>query len=391
MRLIFATEARFVKDAEGKIYGNAAFDEKLWERYLNVFTEVFVVARVLFVHNYTGNLKYISLNKNVKVVELPYFIGLKEFILKFFQTRNLIKQLVIDNMEARFICRVPGNIGSIVASELNKVKKAYAIEVVGDPWDVFAPGSIRHIFLPFIRIASMLKLKQVVKNATAVLYVTNYTLQKRYPARKAKFTTFASNVQLDKSNLSKYPKTLQIKKFYQIISIGSLDQMYKSPDVVLKAIRKLNDEGINCSLTWLGGGKFQKPMELMAIELGIGKFVNFKGNVDKNEVQFGLSNSDLFVLASKTEGLPRVVIEAMAEGLPCIATRVGGIPELLDEEVLVTKNSVDELSKKIKKILTDQDFYNKQAMRNLDEAKDYTEDILSERRNSFYKYIVDNL
>ena len=98
MRLIFATEARFVKDAEGKIYGNAAFDEKLWERYLNVFTEVFVVARVLFVHNYTGNLKYISLNKNVKVVELPYFIGLKEFILKFFQTRNLIKQLVIDNI-----------------------------------------------------------------------------------------------------------------------------------------------------------------------------------------------------------------------------------------------------------------------------------------------------
>ena len=56
MRLIFATEARFVKYAEGKIYGNAAFDEKLWERYLNVFTEVFVVARVLFVHNYTGNL-----------------------------------------------------------------------------------------------------------------------------------------------------------------------------------------------------------------------------------------------------------------------------------------------------------------------------------------------
>ena len=390
-KLVFVTEARFIKDLDGNIYGNAAFGQDLWDRYLSYFSEILIVSRVLTVDKYQGELRKLSLRNNVTFVALPYYIGSTEYFLKQFKIRRIIKKLVNDNLESRFICRVPGNIGNMLISELNKVQKSYAVEVVGDPWDVFAPGGVKHLLRPFIRIASTLNLKKNVKNAYAVLYVTKQTLQKRYPTQKAKFSNYASDIILYDKNIIRTAKSIEKKISYQIISIGSLDQMYKSPDVVLKAIRKLNDEGINCSLTWLGGGKFQKPMELMAKELGIGKFVNFKGNVDKNEVQFELSNSDLFVLASKTEGLPRVVIEAMAAGLPCIATRVGGIPELLDEEVLVTKNSVDELSKKIKKILTDQDFYNKQAMRNLDEAKDYTEDILSERRNSFYKYIVDNL
>lgn len=391
MKLVFATEARFTKDVEGNIYGNAAFGQDLWDRYLCAFSEILIVARVLTVDKYKGDLQFISLSNNVKFADLPYFVGSTEFFLKQCIIRTIIKKLVNDNKESCFICRVPGLIGSLVISELNKVQKPYAVEVVGDPWEVFAPGGVRHMFRPFIRLASTFKLKQNVKNADAALYVTKRTLQKKYPSRKAKFTTFASDVKLNETIFTNKPKILRNKVSYQIISIGSLEQMYKSPDVVLKAIKQLNDKGISCSLTWLGGGAFQKPMELMAQKLGIDDVVNFKGDVDMNEVQMELLNSDLFVLASKTEGLPRVIIEAMAAGLPCVATRVGGIPELLDEEVLVKKNSVDELFKKIKKILTDQDFYNKQAKRNFDEAKNFTGDILSKRRNSFYKYIVNNL
>lgn len=391
MKLIFATEARFVKDAEGNFYGFAAFDQDLWDRYLNVFSEIMVVARVLTVGNYTGEFQCISLNDHIKFVELPYVIGPKEYLLKRKQLRKIIKQLVNENKESRFICRIPGSIGSMVISELNKIKKPYAVEVVGDPWDVFAPGGVRHLFRPLIRIGSTLNLKRNVKNATAVLYVTKNTLQKRYPARKAKFSTFASNVKLEETNVVKVPKSLEKKDTYQIISIGSLSQMYKSPDLVLKTIKKLNDEGITCFLTWLGGGSFQSPMQLFANELGIAHLVSFKGDVDKEEVRTYLLNSDLFVLASKTEGLPRVIIEAMAVGLPCIGTRVGGIPELLDEEVLVAKNNMEELVTKMKEILTDKDFYNQQAKRNLKESENYTEVILSERRNQYYNYILNHL
>lgn len=391
MRLIFITEARFIKDAKGNIYGDASYNQDLWERYLNAFTEIFVVARVITVDDYTGDLRCISSMRRVTFVELPYFIGLKQYFLAKRHLQKKIGQLVNELKEAYFICRIPGTIGSLVIAELNKLHKPFAVEVVGDPWDVFAPGGVSHFLRRFIRIKTTLELKHNVKNANAVLYVTKNTLQKRYPATNAKFSTFASNVKLEEENVSKSPKFFEKKDIHHIISVGSLAQMYKSPDVVLKAVKQLHNEGISCFLTWLGGGTFLEPMKSLAGELKIAHLVNFKGDVNKGEVQKVLSKSDLFVLASKTEGLPRAVIEAMAAGLPCIGSKVGGIPELLDEKVLVPKGDVEKLAEKIKELLTNEDFYNQQAARNLEEAKNYTETILSERRNQFYNYIVNNL
>ena len=74
----------------------------------------------------------------------------------------------------------------------------------------------------------------------------------------------------------------------------------------------------------------------------------------------------------------------MAHGLPCIGSRVGGIPELLDESVLVKKNSPKQLANLIEKMINDLDFTNNQSINNLFKAQAYREDILSEQRNSFF-------
>jgi glycosyltransferase involved in cell wall biosynthesis len=77
----------------------------------------------------------------------------------------------------------------------------------------------------------------------------------------------------------------------------------------------------------------------------------------------------------------------MAEGLPCIASNVGGIPELLPEDVLVPVNNVDALAAMMEKFFNDADFYNSKANQNLEEAKKYKKSILDAKRLSFFNHL----
>ena len=158
---------------------------------------------------------------------------------------------------------------------------------------------------------------------------------KKIPALNAYFITGASNVMLKENELLDKPKLKREKEPYQIISIGTLDQMYKAPDIVLKAIKQLRDKGMDCRLTWLGGGKYLNEMKLLSKSLKIEDVTEFKGNVSKQEVNYYLEKSDLFVLASRQEGT-QSSSGSNGKGLPCIGTNVGGIP-ILDKDVIIKK------------------------------------------------------
>lgn len=391
MRLIFFTEARFIRNSLGVVFSlDTVFSNELWKRYLLVFDTILVVARVKSIENFQGKQEFIASSERVEFLDLPYYIGPLDFLRNMHTIKKIINSR-ITLLDSVILLRVPSTIALLSKKYLSKNKKTYGLEVVGDPWDVFAPGVINHPFRSFIRIFSYLSLKRIVQESSAVLYVTKISLQRRYPVKQGVFVTNASNVKINISNYAEQPKHWQNKHPWKLISIGSLAQMYKGPDTVLKAIKLLETLDINCELTWLGDGKFKNDMILLSNSLKIRNKINFLGNVDANQVRDNLINSDLFVLASKTEGLPRAVIEAMATGLPCIGTNVGGIPELLDKAVLVPKGCEKSLAQKIEEVLLNPTFYNQQAARNLNEARNYSEDILSQRRNLFYKYILENL
>lgn len=385
--LFFATEARFVK-VKDKVYTLGGFSYPSWERYLKVFDEICVIARVLKDDTASFREDCVANGDRVTFAEVPYYIGPKQYLKK----RRLIKKAINSFVEndGVFLCRIPGKIGSLVVRALRKKKFKFACEIVGDPWDVFAPGGLKTFGRPILRIISTLGLKRIARESSASLYVTEKTLQKRYPSNSNAFQTSASNVSLPKDVFSNFPHQINKKKSYTIVSIGSLEQMYKSPDILLKAIKNVRDQGINVNLIWVGGGKFIQEMKELSNNLQIQQFVSFIGGVSREKVMEYLNNADLFVLASRTEGLPRAVVEAMACGLPCIGTRVGGIPELLDEQVLVQKNNINELSEKIIKILTDEAFYNSQAIRNLEKAQSFSENVLASKREEFYRYLMEN-
>jgi glycosyltransferase involved in cell wall biosynthesis len=391
--LVFVTEARFIKDSKGNIYGDTSFSISLWSRYLEAFDFVFVIARVKTDVDFEGNPIYLSNSENVLFVEVPHYIGPLEYLKKRSEINKVITRNVHQLSNCKFICRIPGQISNLVINALKNLNKKYAVEVVGDPDDVFAPGAIKHPLRRYFRNKMVKSIKDNIQNASAVLYVTRKTLQNKYPVKTGTYSTYASNVKLEISKTVVSPKEWHSKSVLDIVSIGSLEQMYKAPDVVLEAIRIINkkDRKIKANLLWMGDGKFKNAMIALAKKKGIENNVLFIGNVNKEQVIEYLSNADLFVLASKTEGFPRAIIEAMSVGIPVVGTRVGGIPELIEDIVLIYKNDAIFLAKKIIELAINKDFYNQQAARNLEESKKYQEKFLTPRRLEFYNYIKNNL
>ena len=97
-----------------------------------------------------------------------------------------------------------------------------------------------------------------------------------------------------------------------------------------------------------------------------------------------LSSADLFVLPTKAEGLPRVIIEAMAKGLPCISTNVSGNPELLGARWLIGYDDVLALTERIKELCSNAELYEATSTENFNNSCGYEASILEKRRDAFY-------
>lgn len=103
---------------------------------------------------------------------------------------------------------------------------------------------------------------------------------------------------------------------------------------------------LNVSLSIIGTGPYEDSLKTLTAELGLEDRVSFAGFIDSDSLPEHYRDADLFVLPSQTESFGLVFAEAMASGLPIIATRVGGIPELIrsgTEGILVNPASAGEI------------------------------------------------
>lgn len=140
-----------------------------------------------------------------------------------------------------------------------------------------------------------------------------------------------------------------------IICVGRLSPE-KGQAGFLRAFAKLRSSHPELALRLVGDGPERAGLEALAQELGVSDAVTFAGRLPENETLAEIARADLLVLPSFMEGLPIVLMEAMAVGVPVIASRVAGIPELVEDGVtglLFTPSNWDELASRIDRLLGD--------------------------------------
>ena len=113
----------------------------------------------------------------------------------------------------------------------------------------------------------------------------------------------------------------------RLIMVAALTEK-KGPADLLEALAELRRSGAELQLDLVGDGELRGELERQVRRMGLESTVHFRGELSKTEVAELMRGADLFVLPSRFENLPVVLIEAMASGLPAVATSVGGVPEL---------------------------------------------------------------
>lgn len=374
-------EQRFERTPDGSVWTSGQSPYTFWKRYLTAFERVNVVARVRETAEANPAWRRVD-GDCVSVVGVPYFIGPQQYLLKRGQVKAVLRRVA--RLEGAFILRVDSTIGSELAAYLRRDSIPYGVEVITDPYDIFAPGNIRHPLRPVFRRLFAYQLRKLCANAAAASYVTEHYLQRRYPCRN--YSTAVSDVMITPAALVDVPRSYDaLQPPYRLVFVGSLQQPYKAADVLLEAMALCRQKGLDFRLTLVGEGRYRPELEAQAGRLGIAEQVVFAGQLPGADAVRGvLDTADVFVLPSRTEGLPRAVVEAMARGLPCISTTVGGIPELLPPEDLVPPNDAPALAERIMEVLAQPARMARMSARNRERAKDFSESILVERREAFF-------
>jgi phosphatidylinositol alpha-1,6-mannosyltransferase len=386
VRVVVVAEARLQRTPDGAVWSPSDPTYRFFARYLSAFEQVRVVARVSETSTIDGDTHRVD-GPDVEVWPVPYYVGPREYLLRRSALVRAVRAAV--TAEDAVILRAPSPIGSLLAAARERTRLPYALEVVGDPYDVFAPGTVDHPLRPVLRWQLSRRLRHQCRSAVAVSYVTEAYLQARYPADAAAVTASYSSVRLPEAAYLPQPRTAEPDRgTYRLVSVGSLAQLYKGIDTLVAATARLVSAGLPVHLTHIGDGRFRDQLEQLAARLGITENVTFAGTLPAGDlVRQRLDAADLFVMPSRTEGLPRALVEAMAWGLPAIGSTAGGIPELLSPDDLVAPDDVPGLTEAIRRMLTDPARRTAASARNLARAADFAEAALDRRREAFYQAV----
>ena len=177
--------------------------------------------------------------------------------------------------------------------------------------------------------------------------------------RRKKFAVISSGIDLKRFQLASRSRRQHLSDFScppDAIVVGSVGWLteVKGHQFLIEAIGKLKPRyaGLHCVI--IGGGPLQGEYAQLAAHLGVTSSIQFFEKRD--DIPACLAAMDIFVLPSLNEGMGRALVEAMASGLPVVATRVGGVPAIVRNNqtgLLIPPSDVNALSAALVRLLDD--------------------------------------
>jgi len=179
-------------------------------------------------------------------------------------------------------------------------------------------------------------------------------------------------------------------KKYDVLFVGRLTEA-KGVDILIKAIKILKEKyqkEIKAAI--VGKGYLEEELKELVMELGIEKEVEFLGV--RRDIEKLMKSTKLFVLPSRWEGLPLTILEAMSSGAGIIATKVGGIPEVIQngkEGILISPEDPEALAKGITELLKNRELRIKLGINAYKKVKEqYSIEVYTKNILELYKSLI---
>jgi glycosyltransferase involved in cell wall biosynthesis len=205
---------------------------------------------------------------------------------------------------------------------------------------------------------------------------------KKNPNIKWIFSTSLLKEKINKSKPISFPANGQIK----LITACRLENR-KGVDVVIKSLPLILEHYPKTTLDIIGGGTLEAQLKELVNKLELNNKVNFHGKIEQSKVIEMMKQAHIFCFpTSASEGFPKVVIEALASGLPVITTKVSVLPELIENGggILLDEPTSQNMEKAVKTILEDKEQYHQISTNAINTARQYS-------LENWREFIGDNL
>lgn len=384
MELLYISMYQFVHEDSG-YFVIPSFGDQFWKKYLEVYEKIHIIGEPL--KGYLDKSKLVKLDTSkIKIDLLPP----NNSPIDWKNDRLIAKELDGFVKNAESIIIKPASRKGVMAIRIaKKHKKPYMIEITGDLYTALKHNTnpLKRLYAPIIYT----QIRRAIIDCKYGVYVTDHYLQEKYPIKGKTCGSSDAVIKVIDNEVLK----LRLEKIYahnnsiNIGLVGFYHDNNKGIDTAIEAVAGVIRSGINAVLQILGNGNEQDRKYWFSYaekqNLPHENLVFPEPIVGLNNMLKWYDSMDIIILPSRSEGLPRTIVEAISRACPCITSNVCGLRELIEPQWVHEPGDSKQLFELLRKMLMNQDEMITSAESNFHKAKYYLESVQTGKRIAFMK------